>query len=245
MPGPGAPQGPGAVPFNPGGGPGTSSFSPMPSAPEPTWQPSELPSVRLGVPEPFAAAKPPASVRLYPPVVTEKSNSGPQKPVVRPDSPPGLPVGIPRFASVKERVAVGLRPMLPDGLDWLQDNNYRTVLHLRRPGEDGTADRKQVEKRGITYLSLEVSPATLSKQLIEEFNRTVANSAGHPLFVYDRDGALAGALWYLHFRTVDGSGDEVARVRAGAFGLREDREGAHREMAQAVRQFSQEQLKLP
>jgi protein tyrosine phosphatase (PTP) superfamily phosphohydrolase (DUF442 family) len=224
---------------------GTSGFSPMPSAPEqPAWRPNEVPSVRLGEPEPFSAARPPESARLFPPIVTEKATPGVEKPK-RQDSAPALPVGIPQFANVKERVAAGLRPMLPDGMDWLQENNYRTVLHLRRPGEDSSPDRKQVEKRGMKYVSLEVSPATLSKQLMEDFNRIVANSTGQPLFVYDRDGSLAGAMWYLHFRTVEGSGDEVARIRAGAFGLREDREGAHREMWQAVRQFSQEQLKLP
>jgi len=24
-----------------------------------------------------------------------------------------------------------------------------------------------------------------------------------PMFVYDRDGAVAGGLWYLHFRTAE------------------------------------------
>jgi protein tyrosine phosphatase (PTP) superfamily phosphohydrolase (DUF442 family) len=119
------------------------------------------------------------------------------------------------------------------------------VLHLRRPGEDSATDRKQVEKRGMKYVSMEVSPMLLSKELLDEFNRTVGDAGGYPLFVYDRDGALAGSLWYLHFRTVDGSNDEVARIRAGALGLREDREGLHREMWDVTRQFSREQLKLP
>ena len=44
------------------------------------------------------------------------------------------------------RVTSGLRPQL-DGLDWLQAHGYRTVLHIRAPGEDDTADRRQVEKR--------------------------------------------------------------------------------------------------
>jgi protein tyrosine phosphatase (PTP) superfamily phosphohydrolase (DUF442 family) len=218
----------------------------MPSGPEQAfWTPAEEPSVRLGTPEAYASAKADDRPRLYPPVVTEQVTPAPPKPAPQEASPPALPVGIAQFAAVKERVASGLRPLLDDGLDWLQASGYRTVLHLRRQGEDGATDRKQVEKRGMKYLSLEVSPLTLSRQLLDEFNRIVGESSGLPLFVYDRDGAIAGPLWYLHFRTVDGATDETARVRASALGLRTEREGMHREMWQAARQFSQQQLKLP
>ena len=60
-----------------------------------------------------------------------------------------------------------------DGLDWLQTNGYRTVLHLRQPGEDDSADRRQIEKRGLKYLSLELSPQTLTQGVLDEFNRLV------------------------------------------------------------------------
>jgi hypothetical protein len=58
-----------------------------------------------------------------------------------------------------------------------------------------------------------------------------------PVFVYDRDGALAGGLWYLWFRLVEESPDDVARIRARSLGLREDREGAHRDMWQSVQRY--------
>jgi protein tyrosine phosphatase (PTP) superfamily phosphohydrolase (DUF442 family) len=112
--------------------------------------------------------------------------------------------------------------MLEDGLDWLKENGYRTVLHLRRPGEDDAADRRQVEKRGMTYRSLEVSPQTLTRPLVDEFNRIVADPKDQPLFVYDRDGTLAGALWYLNFRTALADSDEAARRKAARLGLKED-----------------------
>jgi protein tyrosine phosphatase (PTP) superfamily phosphohydrolase (DUF442 family) len=131
--------------------------------------------------------------------------------------------------------------MLDDGLDWLQANGYRTVLQVKRPGADDGADRRQVEKRGMQYRSLEVSPQTLSRTTVQAFNRIVNDGAGHPLFVYDRDGALAGALWYLYFRTAENAGDDVARIRAGGLGLREGRDEAHREMWLAVQRFLSEQ----
>jgi hypothetical protein len=199
-------------------------------------------SVRLYAPEPAPEASSARDTRNDPPLASVPSPLPTAPPAVaETKSPPLLPVGIPQFASVTERVATGQRPLLDDGLDWLQANGYRTVLHLKKPGTEDDADRKQVEKRGMKYLSLELSAQTLSKKVVDDFNRIVADAALQPLFVYDRDSSLAGGLWYLHFRTAGGASDDVARVRAGALGLREDRDDAHREMWLAIQRFMSEQ----
>jgi protein tyrosine phosphatase (PTP) superfamily phosphohydrolase (DUF442 family) len=142
-------------------------------------------------------------------------------------------VDIPQFATVKDRVASGLKPY-PDGLQWLKDNGYRTVLHLRRPGEDDSADRKQVEKHGLAYLSLEVSPDTLTAEVAAQYNAVVNDAGKLPLFVYDKDGVLAGGLWYLYFRLAAGVNDNEALTRARRLGLREEQEGEGRRMWLAV-----------
>ena len=67
--------------------------------------------------------------------------------------------------------------------------------------------------------------------------KIVANEANLPLFVYDRDGSLAGSLWYLHFRTAQQMADAAARDQERALGLREDRDGMHREMWLAVQKY--------
>jgi hypothetical protein len=46
--------------------------------------------------------------------------------------------------------------------------------------------------------------------------------ANRPLFIYDKDGSLAGALWYLHFRMIDQQSDETARAAAARIGLKEE-----------------------
>jgi protein tyrosine phosphatase (PTP) superfamily phosphohydrolase (DUF442 family) len=210
---------------------------------------------------PGAALPPTSSVFLMPPepIVTEERKPGysptPEPPRIKepegtrllspepPKSatkPSGLPVGIPQFASVVERVASGLRPSLDEGLDWLQQNGYRTVLFVRAPGEDDSADQKQVEKRGMKYLSVELSPLSLKREVVDSFNRIVGDSSGYPLFVYDRDGSLAGSLWYLHFRTSEKLEDDAARLRAGRLGLREDPDGPHRLMWLAIQKYLSE-----
>jgi len=152
---------------------------------------------------------------------------------------PLLPAGIAELAIAKDQIATGLRPLL-DGIDWLKQNAYRAVLHMRQPGEDDAAERRLFERRGLKYLSLEVSPQTLSRVLVDEFNRIVDDRSNQPLFIYDKEGALTGGLWYLYFRTVDHLSDEQARIHAGRLGLRETQNGPQSEMWLAAQKYLSE-----
>lgn len=146
---------------------------------------------------------------------------------------PALPVDIPQFVPIKTNIANGQEPFA-GGIAWLKARGYRTVLHVRSPGEDDSAVRKQFEQSGFRYQSLEVSPQTLSRTLVDQFNRLVADANNLPLFVYDKDGSLAGALWYLHFRLVDRATEEKAREDAERLGFKQERSDAHLKMWLAV-----------
>jgi len=224
--------------------PPSGAQPPAPPPPPPSqkvedrWQPapeSAQPAnsgVQLGTPEAIAPDAAKEKLKLYPPESPE-----PEKPAQAKKEPSALfPVGIANFSPVKDQVSSGLRPSL-DGLDWLKDNGYRTILFVRAPGEDDSTDKKQVEKRGMKYLSLEASPATLSQQVVDDFNQVVSSAKDYPLFVYDRDGALAGGLWFLHFRGGDAAATDSARVRAGSLGFREDRDDSHRNMWLAIQKL--------
>jgi protein tyrosine phosphatase (PTP) superfamily phosphohydrolase (DUF442 family) len=199
--------------------------------------------VRLAPPEPLADGQANPRSSQSPPEVSGQSSRPPSvsgKSDPGDDRAPALPSGIPQFApALENRVTTGLKPLL-DGLDWLQAKGYRTVLKVRRPGEDDVPERRQVEQRGMKFLVLEVSPQALNRQVLDEFIRLVADAKGQPFFVYDRDGALAGGLWYLYYRVAERSSDEVARVRASALGLRDDQDGSHREMWLAVQKLVSE-----
>ena len=129
-----------------------------------------------------------------------------------------FPADIPQFAVVYDKVATGGQPF-PEGFAWLAKNGYRTVLHVRAEGEDDSAAKANAERNGLKFLSLDVTPAKLTKDVVAEFSRLVKDVGGHPLFVYDGKGSLAGALWYLHFRTVELQNDDAARIKARALGL--------------------------
>ena len=195
------------------------------------------PGVRLFAPEPAAPDAGRDTTRLYGPATHEPPLASPM-----PSAPddanaaPPLPVDIPSFATAKDRVANGLQPF-PDGIAWLQAHDYRTVLHLRAPGEDDSAARRQFERRDLRYLSFEVSPNTLTRNVVERFNRAVREESDLPMFVYAKDGALAGGLWYLYFRTAEGLTDERARSEAVRLGFRPDGDGEQRTMWVAVQSY--------
>jgi hypothetical protein len=225
---PQVPAAPGPVPTE------VRSYAPTGAPPvSPSWQAAPSgPSVRLTVPTP---ASPPESARLKPP---EPAAPAPLKPAVveeRPSSP-SLPSGIAQFSKATEQVASGLKPDL-EGLDWLQKNGYRTVLHLHAPGA-GDADRGQIEKRELKYIGLILSPETLTQSKVDEFKRIVEDQSNYPLFVYDENGMLAGGLWYLYFRTVQQDSDESARKKAERLGLKDE----HRAMWEAIQKLPRSAL---
>jgi protein tyrosine phosphatase (PTP) superfamily phosphohydrolase (DUF442 family) len=184
---------------------------------------------------------PPANGQTAPPPEAPKQS----KPEVKSEpsaSSSALPVGIPQFAVAKSKVSSGLKPD-PDGLTWLAEKGYRAVLHIRQPGDDNSAHRNLIEMRGLKYLTMEVSPDTLTKDTVEQFNRLIADSDNLPLLVYDKDGMLAGGLWYLHFRTVEVLSEDEARVKAARLGLKADPEGDHKAMWQAIQRYSTGKVK--
>ncbi len=237
------PPAPPAVTLNAPVAPPGRDFQPLPAGPvQQAWGPAAPPAVSLGGPVPAAPENPRESARLDTPQSPEPPKAPDKRSAPERAPSPKLPVGIANFAEVLPGVASGLRPML-DGVAWLQDNGYKAVLHVREPGQDDAGDRRLFGQRGLTYHALEVSPGTLTSEVVERFNKIVADPADRPLFVYDRDGSLAGALWYLHFRTADKLSDEEARKKAAALGLKEDSDGPHREMWLAVQAYVRDHLK--
>jgi protein tyrosine phosphatase (PTP) superfamily phosphohydrolase (DUF442 family) len=209
---------------------GTPPPDPVPQKPQ-TSAPQYLPE------QPATAEPPPA--RLSPPEMP-----GTAPPRVREERPatPALPSGIPQFEIARDRVASGLKP-LAGGFEWLALNGYKTVLHLKAPGGDDAAERRQAEQAGLKFISLEVSPQTLSRAIVDDFNRLVTDSTAQPLFVYDQGGTLTGGLWYLHFRTAERLSDEAARVRAARLGLKDEASGDAGTMWLAIQKFLRDEAR--
>ena len=122
---------------------------------------------------------------------------------------------IPQFADAKPNVYAGLNPPL-DGLDWLQTEGVKTVVQIRLPGVDDSADRKQVEKRNMRYVAFEIAPAAVTKEKADEFVKLIREGSQNGIFVYDADGSLAGSMWYLYMRQGEVLDAEPSQLRPAA-----------------------------
>lgn len=185
-----------------------SSLAPLPS---PGWRSASPPATNMLPPQPVQ----PADHRV--PTSSKPDATGGANPA---PSLTDLPVDIARWQTPYEGVASGLLPQR-EGWDWLRQKGYRTVLHLKLPGEDATAIRNEVERRNLRYVALEVSPQTLQRELVQRFSELLADRSLQPIFVTDRDGTIAGAMWYLHYRLAGKLSEEEARRRAVQHGLPE------------------------
>jgi hypothetical protein len=181
------------------------------------------------------------SIQLYAPeeIAKEKPDATPEPPLAKKPTVQGSFPGIAQFAVVKDNIYTGLRPPL-DGLDWLQQNGVHTVVHVHSANTDDSADRLQVEKRKMQYVSFAVSPQTLTKEKADEFIKLIRDNAKQGIFVYDADGSLAGSLWYLNFRWGEFLDDDAAQLRAAQHGLRPNAPGQERDMWLAVQKVLSE-----
>jgi protein tyrosine phosphatase (PTP) superfamily phosphohydrolase (DUF442 family) len=222
--------------------------STAPSAPAgvaqipPTSPYAQKPSAYLGDPDLSAAA--PAADEPKPSAQQEPAAKlAPTPPMIEEGTSSPFPVGIANFSEVKDDVSTGLRPNHLDGFNWLQTKGYKTIVFLRDGKEDDSSDRKQIENRGLKYVSLTVTPETINSELVAEFNRLVNDAAGRPIFIYDSNGSRSGTMWYLYFRTSEMSSNDEAVVRARRHGLKQKGSDEQTQLMTAVQKFLAQQKK--
>ena len=173
-------------------------------------------------------AQPPGGATLGDPDFADRpTDPAPPPTVIDPPTTPkkipaDRPTGIDEFIQVKDGVSAGRRPTL-EGLDWLQAKGYKTVVHVRRPQDADETDLRQVEKRGMRFVGLTVTPETLTQEWIDEFNKLIGDTAARPVFVYGQDPQTAAVAWYLHLRTAQFLTHDEARVNATRLGLTDEK----------------------
>lgn len=182
--------------------------------------------------EPPVANVPPAPPEEKP-KPTDGDGGTAEKPKASSEPDAQSAIDLPGFAIARQGVATGIQPF-PDGVTWLKNKGYKAVLHLRAPGEDNAAAKRQFESKGLKYASVEASPARLTVELYRDFVKAVDDKTTHPLFVYDRDGSVAGGLWFLYNRVHLKASQKQSLAEAQRLGLRPDEEGEHATMWLAV-----------
>jgi protein tyrosine phosphatase (PTP) superfamily phosphohydrolase (DUF442 family) len=144
-------------------------------------------------------------------------------------SPAGQPAlaasvgpGINRFVAVDLKLAGGSAPST-DGLKWLVDKGYRTVLDLREPSEVPSTFITEVTNLGLRYVALPISLKSIDRAHVDRFHFEVAAGEARPLFFFDSDGTRAGAFWYIRRITSEKIDHQIARREAEELGLTDKR----------------------
>jgi protein tyrosine phosphatase (PTP) superfamily phosphohydrolase (DUF442 family) len=126
--------------------------------------------------------------------------------------------GLKRFVAVDLKLAGGSAPST-EGLKWLVEKGYRTVLDLRETSEVPPSFIGEVTGLGLRYVALPMSLKNIDRTRVERFNFEIAAGEARPLFFFDADGARAGALWYIRRIANDRVDDQTARREAQSLGL--------------------------
>jgi protein tyrosine phosphatase (PTP) superfamily phosphohydrolase (DUF442 family) len=197
-----------------------SARRPVPDSRDNTFD-EDLPPLTLPQEPASGAASPPAAPGAKPQAslpeeakdqtspASQASNSSAPRPQAEPApaeaeaSVAGVTVApIPHFQALEPSVAGGALPSL-DGLNWLQEKGYKTLLDLREPGDGSAAYMAEVTKRGLRYLPLPVNATALDADQLKRFNEEIEHTDARPIYFCDTDGQRAGALWYLRRLTVE------------------------------------------
>jgi protein tyrosine phosphatase (PTP) superfamily phosphohydrolase (DUF442 family) len=128
--------------------------------------------------------------------------------------------GIPGYFIVEPNVATGGQPTL-EGMKWLKDRGFHTVLNLLPESEADPAEASMVRQLGLEYISLPITAQTIDAATTEQFNQIVDEAKHRPIFIHDSTGSRTGSMWYLHRVTVDKIPDDRARSQAARIGLKD------------------------
>lgn len=204
----------------------------VPTTPAPSVGPqpgsSNFPPPALDLPpNPGTAPKSGGPDVLFPDPLPGSSSGRPTQPPpvlfgapVKPQTsepPKTAAPGLTGYTKVKDGLFAGRKPTL-DGFDALKSAGFRAVVYLHPTGQDVSAIKDMAATRGLTFRAIETTPETLA-DAATEFNRVTADRLNRPAYVFGEDDIRAGAVWYLHLRTVDSLGDDVAKLRARPLGL--------------------------
>lgn len=168
--------------------------------------------------DPVAPGGPFDLPRTDPTVVEEREGiKSESKSSPKPDTPPTGLSGF-QLVSGKANVASGQKPT-QGGYDWLAKNGYKTLVFAHAPAADVAPVKALCESAGLKFVPIPTGPETIPAASTA-FDAVIAAAAKDgPVYLCDDTGLRAATLWYLHFRKVDLTGPDPAKVRANGLGL--------------------------
>ena len=175
-------------------------------------------------PMPPAATAPPIVVPQVEPT-TKATSAEPDSaggPLVLPLGPTATSAraapGITRTASVAPLLAGGSLPTA-EGLGWLKEKGYRTLVDLRPRTEVSLDFPDRVTDGGMLYVAIPFGIDPIDPTRLTRFNDLIGPNDQRPLYFCDTDGRRAGLIWYLRLRSQDHDDADTARSKAEEIGF--------------------------
>jgi uncharacterized protein (TIGR01244 family) len=103
---------------------------------------------------------------------------------------------IPNYRQMRPAVATGGQPSA-ETLRRLKSLGFKTVINLRTSGEDAIVDQEAaaVAAQGLTYVSVPVTPTTLSAADVAAVRKVLDDPAAAPVFLHCHSANRVGAVW--------------------------------------------------
>lgn len=143
------------------------------------------------------------------------------------------PTLVPNYTRVRPDLAAAGQPSR-EGLAKLASLGFRTVVNLRREDEEGVKEERAiVEGQGLRYLSVPVTPASLSRGDAEALARVLGDPEAGPVLVHCASANRVGGVLAL-IEAGKGRPLEEAIAEGRKAGLKSDA------MIEAVRRVAEE-----
>ncbi len=99
-------------------------------------------------------------------------------------------------------------------------NGIRTVVNLRGPTENGESERALVERLGMNYVNVPVTPDAPSDGMVERVRTVLDDPASHPVMIHCASANRVGMVWAALRATRDGVPVEEAVVEGKTIGMK-------------------------
>lgn len=127
---------------------------------------------------------------------------------------------VPRMLCIDERFATGAQPT-EAAYAKLAAHGFRSVLNLRRhsEGPDVAGEQALIEKAGLRYINIPVTPAEPKAEDVEAFINAVKDKSNHPMLIHCGSANRVAAFWMIYRVVEQGWTEEKALEEAGKIGL--------------------------
>lgn len=104
---------------------------------------------------------------------------------------------LPNFHVMNSQVGTCGQPT-EEGFKEIARKGYKSVLNLRTPAEGSESERAVVEKLGMRYINIPVSPDSINEQAADRFRQVMRDKSNEPVFVHCRSANRVGGMMILY-----------------------------------------------